>query len=141
MSSVAIWWHYLHVIVPSNYERNDLAFYFIDGGKINNSGFNSALINAALTLSLTFNAISAVIMQVPNQPIVFKVSFTRVKLIHPNICSFEYVLLFIKSDPLARSLCNIESVIGQLYPATLLARLVTLELSSTGSARRPTSIT
>jgi hypothetical protein len=31
--------------------------------------------------------------------------------------------------PLARSLCNIESVIGQLYPATLLARLVTLELT------------
>jgi hypothetical protein len=30
--------------------------------------------------------------------------------------------------PLARSLCNLESVIGQLYPATLLARLVTLEL-------------
>ena len=31
--------------------------------------------------------------------------------------------------PIARSLCNIESIIGQLYPATLLARLVTLELS------------
>jgi hypothetical protein len=30
--------------------------------------------------------------------------------------------------PIARSLCNLESVIGQLYPATLLARLVTLEL-------------
>jgi hypothetical protein len=30
--------------------------------------------------------------------------------------------------PLARSLCNMEAVIGQLYPATLLARLVTLEL-------------
>jgi Ion channel len=30
--------------------------------------------------------------------------------------------------PIARSLCNIESIIGQLYPATLLARLVTLEL-------------
>jgi len=30
--------------------------------------------------------------------------------------------------PLARSLCNFEAVIGQLYPATLLARLVTLEL-------------
>ncbi|WP_314955668.1 potassium channel family protein [Bradyrhizobium cosmicum] len=38
--------------------------------------------------------------------------------------------------PAARSLCNIESVIGQLYPAPLLARLVTLELSSTGSARK-----
>ena len=34
--------------------------------------------------------------------------------------------------PLARSLCNIESVIGQLYPATLLARLVTLELRGPG---------
>ena len=32
--------------------------------------------------------------------------------------------------PLARSLCNIEAVVGQLYPATLLARLVTLELRS-----------
>lgn len=31
--------------------------------------------------------------------------------------------------PFARSLCNVESVVGQLYPATLLARLVTLELS------------
>jgi hypothetical protein len=30
--------------------------------------------------------------------------------------------------PLARSLCNLEAVVGQLYPATLLARLVTLEL-------------
>jgi hypothetical protein len=34
--------------------------------------------------------------------------------------------------PLARSLCNIESVIGQLFPATLLARLVTLELRGHG---------
>jgi Ion channel len=30
--------------------------------------------------------------------------------------------------PIARSLCNIESIFGQLYPATILARLVTLEL-------------
>ncbi len=30
--------------------------------------------------------------------------------------------------PLVRSLSNMESVIGQLYPATLLARIVTLEL-------------
>ena len=34
--------------------------------------------------------------------------------------------------PLARSLCNIESVVGQLYPATLLARLVTLEMRDPG---------
>jgi len=31
-------------------------------------------------------------------------------------------------DPYARSLANVEAIIGQLYPATLLARLVTLEL-------------
>src|SRR5262249_50556409 len=37
--------------------------------------------------------------------------------------------------PFARSLCNFESVIGQLYPATLLARLVTLELRQ--ESKRP----
>jgi Ion channel len=31
--------------------------------------------------------------------------------------------------PVARSLCNVEAIFGQLYPATLLARLVTLELA------------
>ena len=30
--------------------------------------------------------------------------------------------------PLARSLCNMEAIVGQLYPPTLLARLVTLQL-------------
>ena len=32
--------------------------------------------------------------------------------------------------PLARSLCNLEAIIGQLFPATLLARLVILELEN-----------
>lgn len=32
--------------------------------------------------------------------------------------------------PLARSLANLEGIIGQLYPATLLARLITLELQA-----------
>jgi Ion channel len=35
--------------------------------------------------------------------------------------------------PIARSLCNLETILGQLYPATLLARLVSLEVA----ARRP----
>jgi hypothetical protein len=30
--------------------------------------------------------------------------------------------------PIARTLCTLESLIGQLYPATLLARFVTLEM-------------
>lgn len=32
--------------------------------------------------------------------------------------------------PIARSLCNLEAMIGQLYPATLLARLVTLQIEA-----------
>ena len=36
--------------------------------------------------------------------------------------------------PLARSLSNLEAVIGQLFPATLLARIVTLELQARRSA-------
>jgi hypothetical protein len=32
--------------------------------------------------------------------------------------------------PFARALANVEAIIGQLYPATLLARLVTLELAN-----------
>jgi hypothetical protein len=32
--------------------------------------------------------------------------------------------------PFARSLANLEGIFGQLYPATLLARLITLELAA-----------
>lgn len=31
--------------------------------------------------------------------------------------------------PIARSVCNLEAIFGQLYPATLLARLVSLEMA------------
>ena len=34
--------------------------------------------------------------------------------------------------PIARSLCNLEGIFGQLYPATLLARRVTLEIAGRG---------
>ena len=39
--------------------------------------------------------------------------------------------------PVARSLCNLEAVLGQLYPATLLARLVTLELAHRNQPDEP----
>jgi len=38
--------------------------------------------------------------------------------------------------PFARSLSNFEAIIGQLYPATLLARVVTLELEFRRQRRR-----
>ena len=40
--------------------------------------------------------------------------------------------LWVQGSTIAGSLCNLESIFGQLYPATLLARLVTLELADRG---------
>jgi len=37
--------------------------------------------------------------------------------------------------PIARNLTNLEAVIGQLFPATLLARLVSLEISQRRHAK------
>jgi len=52
-----------------------------------------------------------------------------------NFIYFSFVTLtstgygeIVPVDPFARSLSNIEGIIGQLYPATLLARLVSLEI-------------
>jgi hypothetical protein len=39
-------------------------------------------------------------------------------------------------QPFVRALSNLEAIVGQLYPATLLARLVTLQLSNEGRQRR-----
>jgi hypothetical protein len=53
-----------------------------------------------------------------------------------TILYFSFVTLtsiggnIVPVHPFARSLVNLESIIGQLYPATLLARLVTLQLQS-----------
>lgn len=54
-----------------------------------------------------------------------------------TIVYFSFVTLtttgfgdIIPIHPFARSLANLEGVIGQLYPATLLARLITLELQA-----------
>lgn len=55
-----------------------------------------------------------------------------------NLIYFSFVTLtstgygdVVPVHPIARSLCNLESIIGQLYPAILLARLVTQELGDT----------
>jgi len=52
-----------------------------------------------------------------------------------NFIYFSFVTLtsvgygdIVPVHPYARSLANVEAIIGQLYPATLLARLVTLDL-------------
>jgi hypothetical protein len=52
-----------------------------------------------------------------------------------NVIYFSFVTLtstgygdVVPVHPVARSLCNLETILGQLYPATLLARLVSLEI-------------
>jgi hypothetical protein len=54
-----------------------------------------------------------------------------------NFIYFSFVTLtstgygeIVPVHPFARSLCNIEGIIGQLYPATLLARLVSLAVAN-----------
>jgi hypothetical protein len=58
-----------------------------------------------------------------------------------EILYFSFVTLtstgfgdIVPAHPLTRMLVNVEAIIGQLYPATLLARLITLELR--GDRRR-----
>jgi Ion channel len=58
-----------------------------------------------------------------------------------NLIYFSFVTLtstgfgdIVPLHPLARSLCKVEGIIGQLFPATLLARLVSLGLVNTRGA-------
>jgi hypothetical protein len=87
-----------------------------------------------LTIALTFVALFTFLgLLVPN-------AFTGIviedsRALASNLIYFSFVTLtstgygeIVPVHPIARSLCNVESIIGQLYPATLLARLVTLEL-------------
>jgi hypothetical protein len=72
--------------------------------------------------------------------VTFESSFAGLKLedntaLAANLFYFSFVTLtstgygdIVPVHPIARSLCNLETIIGQLYPATLLARLVSLEL-------------
>jgi hypothetical protein len=69
-------------------------------------------------------------------------AFTNLPTLHGdfavagNLIYFSFVTLTTTGygdiaplHPYARSLANVEAIIGQIYPATLLARLVTLELT------------
>ena len=62
-----------------------------------------------------------------------------------NLIYFSFVTLtstgygdVVPVHPIARSLCNLESIIGQLYPAILIARLVTQELGDGKQDRKQT---
>ena len=67
-------------------------------------------------------------------------SDTSVSQAYSSTLYFSFVTLtsvgygdIVPAQPFVRALANLEAIIGQLYPATLLARLVTLQLAG----RRP----
>ena len=107
---------------------------------------------------ITFHRIIGAVLLYLNIGIIFMALFSLVDLLAPNAFSglgalqdtlaiaskfiyFSFVTLtsvgygdIVPVHPIARSLANIEAIIGQLYPATLLARLVTLELQGDSPA-------
>jgi Ion channel len=87
-----------------------------------------------LTVAVTFTALFAVVgTLVPNAFAGLVVEDNAA--LASNLIYFSFATLTTTGygdvspvHPIARSLCNLEAIFGQLYPATLLARLVTLEL-------------
>ena len=77
---------------------------------------------AAVIVLIVLGVVGALVLQ-PPRPLLANVSFSL-----NTITSTGYGDV-IPLNPLARSLTNVESVIGQLFPATLIARLVGLHLS------------
>jgi len=87
-----------------------------------------------LSIAVTFVALYTIVgLLVPN-------AFSGMKFednpaLASNVIYFSFVTLtstgygdVFPLHPVARSFCNLETIIGQLYPATLLARLVSLEI-------------
>ena len=89
-----------------------------------------------LTIGLTFVALYGFVALAARE------AFTNLPALHGdfaiagNLIYFSFVTLTTTGygdvaplHPYARSLANVEAIIGQIYPATILARLVTLELA------------
>jgi hypothetical protein len=87
-----------------------------------------------LSIALTFVALYSIVgLLVPNA--FSGMSFEDSPALASKVIYFSFVTLTSTGygdvypvHPVARSLCNLETIIGQLYPATLLARLVSLEI-------------
>jgi hypothetical protein len=92
-----------------------------------------------LSVALTFVALYSIVgLLVPDA--FSGMSFEDNPALASKVIYFSFVTLtstgygdVFPVHPVARSLCNLETIVGQLYPATLLARLVSLEIEG----RRP----
>jgi len=111
------------VVARAVFARGKVTYHRIIGGVL-----------LYLTIGLTFVALFGfLIIAEPNTFNIpaYEGNFSIGKLIY-----FSFVTLttigygdIVPLHPYARGVANVEAIIGQLYPATLLARLVTLELA------------
>jgi Ion channel len=87
-----------------------------------------------LSVAVAFSALFTIVgLVVPNA--FSGMVFQDNSALTSNVIYFSFVTLtstgygdIFPVHPCARSLCNLETIIGQLYPATVLARLVSLEI-------------
>jgi len=103
------------------------------GGRVNYHRIIGAIL-VYLSIALTFVALySFVGLLVPDA--FSGMTFEDNPALASKVLYFSFVTLtstgygdVFPLHPVARSLCNLETIVGQLYPATLLARLVSLEI-------------
>ena len=89
-----------------------------------------------LLIALTFSALFIIVgMSIPDA--FSGIKFDDTPALTGTLFYFSFVTLtstgygdLYPVHPIARSLCNLETILGQLYPATLIARLVSLEFAS-----------
>jgi hypothetical protein len=93
-------------------------------------------------ISLIFVALFAIVGQA-NPKAFSGIAIDDNTALASNLIYFSFVTLtstgygdVVPVHPIARSLCNLESIVGQLYPAILLARLVTQELGDAKPDRK-----
>ena len=110
-----------------------VAWAVFGGGRISYHRIVGAIL-LYLLIAVTFATLFAFLgLSIPNT---FKgIAFEDDAALASSLFYLSFVTLtstgygdIIPVHPIARSLCNIESIIGQLFPATILARLVTLEV-------------
>jgi hypothetical protein len=138
-------------------QQPSLAVVYLDAGAWLIAGLTLSVVGARAVFArgqVTFHRIMGAICLYLDIGLIFVALFCFVALLVPdafhgfvrlednlavagNLIYFSFVTLtslgygdIVPLHPFARSLANLEGIIGQLYPATLLARLVTLELEN-----------
>jgi ion channel len=146
--AMAIWAAIARLTAPSNFDvylmagawlTMSAALIFVVGRKVFAPGrVNSHRIVGAilvyLSIATTFVALFTFVgLLIPKA--FSGMTFEDSPALASDIIYFSFVTLtstgygdIFPIHPVARSLCNFETILGQLYPATLLARLVSLEI-------------